>query len=166
MSVTGANLVNGSVVRWNNSDRPTAYVSSTQLITSIAASDTFITGNASVTVFNPAPGGGTSNVVTIPITNALANASAASYRPRVFAPESIVAAFRACFKSLRSHLVTSRNELPILSERPERPRVGVYQTVDSSRQIWRTGANHRYASCHQCDLLCHSHGLPVALSAA
>lgn len=93
LSVTGANFVNGSVVRWNNSDRPTTYVSSTQLIALISASDTSVTGNASVTVFNPAPGGGTSNIVFIPITNVLANVSAASYRPRTFAPESIVAAF-------------------------------------------------------------------------
>jgi hypothetical protein len=68
--VTGTNFVNGSVVRWNGADRPTMFVSSTQLSASISAPDVATAGTASVTVFNPAPGGGTSNAVNFVIAPA------------------------------------------------------------------------------------------------
>jgi LPXTG-site transpeptidase (sortase) family protein len=61
LTVTGSNFVNGSIVRWNNSDRTTTYVSDTQLTAVIPASDIASTGTANVRVFNPAPGGGTSS---------------------------------------------------------------------------------------------------------
>jgi len=51
--------VPGSTVRWNGSDRPTTYVSATTLTASITAGDVATAGLASVTVFNPIPGGGT-----------------------------------------------------------------------------------------------------------
>jgi hypothetical protein len=68
LTVDGTNYVSGSVVRWNGSDRTTTYVNSTQLTASIPASDIAAVGSASVTVFNPAPGGGTSNAATFSIT--------------------------------------------------------------------------------------------------
>lgn len=61
LTVNGSDFVSGSVVRWNGSDRPTTYVSSTRLTASIPAAAIATAGSASVTVFNPAPGGGTSN---------------------------------------------------------------------------------------------------------
>ena len=50
-------------MRWNGSDRATTYVNDTQLSASIPGADIATAGSASVTVFNPAPGGGTSNAV-------------------------------------------------------------------------------------------------------
>jgi YVTN family beta-propeller protein len=55
-------------VRWNGNDRPTSFASSSQLTAQISASDVAGTGTASVTVFNPAPGGGDSNSSTFTIT--------------------------------------------------------------------------------------------------
>jgi hypothetical protein len=72
--VTGTNFVNGAVVRWNGANRTTTFVSSTRLQVSIPASDLTTTGTASVTVFNPTPGGGTSNALSFSIAaNQLAN---------------------------------------------------------------------------------------------
>jgi len=61
LTVSGSNFVPGSVVRWNGSDRPTTFVSSSQLTAQISASDIVTTGTATVTVFNPGSSGGTSN---------------------------------------------------------------------------------------------------------
>jgi len=60
--------VAGATVRWNGSDRPTAFNDSTQLIARLAASDIATAGTAAVTVSNPSPGGGTSNASTFAIT--------------------------------------------------------------------------------------------------
>ncbi|QQS47371.1 MAG: hypothetical protein IPM66_01525 [Acidobacteriota bacterium] len=68
LTVNGTNFVPSSVVRWNGQDRTTTYVNSTQLTASILATDISNPGNASVTVFTPAPGGGTSNALTFTIT--------------------------------------------------------------------------------------------------
>src|SRR3970282_2230101 len=61
LTVNWTTFVSGSVVRWNGSDRTTTFLSSTQLTAAIPASDLATAGTAQVTVFNPAPGGGTSN---------------------------------------------------------------------------------------------------------
>ena len=61
LTVNGTGFVSGSVVRWNGSARATTYVSDTRLTASIPAADIAAVGPANVTVFNPAPGGGTSN---------------------------------------------------------------------------------------------------------
>jgi hypothetical protein len=49
------------VVRWDGSDRLTTFISSSELQAEITASDIATAGTATVTVFNPASGGGTSN---------------------------------------------------------------------------------------------------------
>jgi PKD repeat protein len=67
--VTGTNFVNGSVVRWNGANRTTTFVSSTQLQAAISAADIATSGSASVTVFNPSPGGGMSNALTFTFNN-------------------------------------------------------------------------------------------------
>src|SRR5205823_5516136 len=67
ITVAGTNLVPSSVVRWNGTDRATTYVSATQLSAAISAADIAAAGSASVTIFNPAPGGGTSNAQTFTI---------------------------------------------------------------------------------------------------
>jgi hypothetical protein len=69
LTVNGTNFVGGSVVKWNGANRTTTYVSSTQLPAAITAADIATAGTASVTVFNPAPGGGTSNAQTFTINN-------------------------------------------------------------------------------------------------
>lgn len=67
------NNVPASVVRWNGSDRPTTHVDTYQLTASIPATDIASPGTAQVTVFNPAPGGGTSASITIGIATPPAN---------------------------------------------------------------------------------------------
>ena len=62
-------FVAASVVRWNGSDRPTTGNGSVNGLTAqISASDIAKAGTAAVTVFNPAPGGGSSNSLTFTIT--------------------------------------------------------------------------------------------------
>ncbi|MBI3426876.1 MAG: hypothetical protein HY011_28435 [Acidobacteria bacterium] len=67
--VTGTNFVANSVLRWNGANRPTMFVSATQLSAQIPASDLLNAGTASIAVFNPAPGGGQSNALTINVNN-------------------------------------------------------------------------------------------------
>ncbi len=63
LTVTGTNFIQGSVVRWNGSDRPTAFVSNTQVQASVSADDIADPGIMNVAVFNPFPGGGSSNAL-------------------------------------------------------------------------------------------------------
>jgi YVTN family beta-propeller protein len=67
LMVYGSNFVSGSVVRWNGNDRPTAIANGPVLTAQILASDLAAAGTAAVTVFNPAPGGGSSNPLTFRI---------------------------------------------------------------------------------------------------
>jgi len=68
LTATGTNFVAASVVQWNGSARTTTFVSSTQLRAAITAADITTAGTAAVTVFTPAPGGGTSTASTFTIT--------------------------------------------------------------------------------------------------
>src|SRR5712691_1265025 len=68
LTVTGANFVAPSVVRWNGLDRTTTFVSSTELRAAISSSDITTAGTTQITVFNPLPGGGTSGALTFTIT--------------------------------------------------------------------------------------------------
>ncbi len=70
LTINGSNFISSSIVRWNGADRVTAYVNATQLTASIPASDIAGTGTANVTVFNPVPGGGTSNAQTFTLNAA------------------------------------------------------------------------------------------------
>ena len=93
LTVNGTNFLQTSEVRWNGSKRTTMYVSPTELVASISSIDISSPGIAAVTVFNPLPGGGTSNPLTFTIASPIVSASAASYFIGPLAPESIVAAF-------------------------------------------------------------------------
>ena len=64
VTVTGSKFISGSVVRWGGVARTTTYVSSTKLTAVITPSDLATAGTGAVTVFNPAPGGGTSGSVS------------------------------------------------------------------------------------------------------
>jgi hypothetical protein len=68
LTVEGSGFNSGSIVKWNGADRATAFVSTTRLTASIPASDLSPAGTASITVFNPPPGGGTSNTRIFRIT--------------------------------------------------------------------------------------------------
>ena len=69
LTVVGDGFVPSSVVRWNGTDLPTTSNGSINGLTAqVPASDIAAAGTAAVTVFNPAPGGGTSNSLTFTIT--------------------------------------------------------------------------------------------------
>jgi uncharacterized protein (TIGR03437 family) len=66
--VKGDNFQPNSVVRWNGNDRPTTLITGLQLQATIPAGDIASAGTASITVFTPGPGGGTSNPLNVNIT--------------------------------------------------------------------------------------------------
>jgi hypothetical protein len=68
LTINGANFVNGAVVQWNGAPRQTTFVDSAQLTAQVTAADVAAVGSASVTIVNPAPGGGVSNALTFTIT--------------------------------------------------------------------------------------------------
>jgi photosystem II stability/assembly factor-like uncharacterized protein len=69
LTVTGTNFVTSSIVQWAGSNRATTYVSPTQVTASILAGDIATAGRVAVTVFNPAPGGGTSRRMNFIVNN-------------------------------------------------------------------------------------------------
>src|SRR5579864_8994210 len=75
LAVNGSNFTSASTVQWNGSARTTSYMSPSQLTASIPANDTATAGTANVTVFNPAPAGGTSQPVSFKISNLVPSVS-------------------------------------------------------------------------------------------
>jgi hypothetical protein len=71
LTVNGTGFSSGAVVNWNGTPRTTEVISSSQLKATIGAADIAKAGTASVTVVNPAPGGGTSSVVYFPVRQRL-----------------------------------------------------------------------------------------------
>jgi hypothetical protein len=69
LTVNGTNYVASSVVNFNGSARTTTVVSATQLTAAITAADIVTAGSFPITVFNPAPGGGTSSAVNLAVNN-------------------------------------------------------------------------------------------------
>src|SRR5580658_2976695 len=69
LTVTGSNFVAASTVQWNGSNRTTTYVSATQLTASINAADISMTGNVTVAVVTPTPGGGTSSEIGLTLSD-------------------------------------------------------------------------------------------------
>jgi hypothetical protein len=69
LTVMGTGFQPGSRVRWNGTDRTTTFVNGTQLTAAITAADVAAVSTASVTVVNPAPGGGVSNALPFTVTN-------------------------------------------------------------------------------------------------
>ena len=67
LTVNGTGFVPGSKVNWNGSPRTTAFVNSSRLIAFILSSDILAPTTAWITVVNPAPGGGTSNMLFLPV---------------------------------------------------------------------------------------------------
>ena len=60
LTVNGTNFEAKSIVNFNGKPETTTFISATKISATIPASDVAIAGNMSVTVTNPAPGGGTS----------------------------------------------------------------------------------------------------------
>jgi uncharacterized protein (TIGR03437 family) len=94
LTVNGTNFAATSVVRWNDSDRVTTFVSATQVRATIPATDIAAQGVANVKVFTPAPGGGVSNALPFTVgSQSITSVSAASYQSNELAAESIIAGF-------------------------------------------------------------------------
>jgi 6-phosphogluconolactonase len=72
LSLSGSGYVAGSTVLWNGSARPTSFDSSNQLTAQISASDVAAPEIARVSVSNPAPGGGASNIFRFGIGSGIA----------------------------------------------------------------------------------------------
>jgi|GEM_PF-3967980 len=70
LTVQGSNFVNGSVVRWNGASLATTYLNATTLEAAVPGANIASAGSAQVTVFNPTPGGGTSNQIPFTINAA------------------------------------------------------------------------------------------------
>src|SRR5262249_13534072 len=78
LTINGSNFVSGSVVQVNGSNRSTTFVSATQLTAAIPASDLSVGALLSITVFSPAPGGGTSAAATFTVNNPVPSISSIS----------------------------------------------------------------------------------------
>jgi hypothetical protein len=78
LTVNGSNLISTSTVQWNGQSRPTTFLSSSMLQAQIPLDDISVAGTDAVTVFNPAPGGGTSNSASFNIPCVLATETPAS----------------------------------------------------------------------------------------
>ncbi len=65
LSVYGTNFVSSSVVRWGSSNLATTFVRDSLIFALVPASLRQGSGSASVTVFNPSPGGGTSAALPV-----------------------------------------------------------------------------------------------------
>jgi FG-GAP-like repeat/Abnormal spindle-like microcephaly-assoc'd, ASPM-SPD-2-Hydin len=68
LTVEGTGFVSGAVVNWNGNHRSTSFENSGKLTATISASDVAAAGTALVTVVNPGPGGGSSNVRFFQVT--------------------------------------------------------------------------------------------------
>ena len=67
--VYGSNFVSLSTVAVNGSNRVTTVVSTTELQAVLLSSDTANSGVLQISVVNPPPGGGSSNLVSLPVNN-------------------------------------------------------------------------------------------------
>src|SRR6266700_5734497 len=67
LTVNGTNFLSTSIVQWNGAAQPTTFVNATRITAQIPAANIASAGTVSVTVTNPAPGGGTSNAATFAI---------------------------------------------------------------------------------------------------
>ncbi|HYG76165.1 MAG TPA: IPT/TIG domain-containing protein [Planctomycetota bacterium] len=101
LTVNGSNFISGvSVVRWDGTDRATTFVSSSQLTAAISAEDIATEGSSSVSVYNPAPAGGTSAAATF-----LRQAAGSGAVPAITSPLSASGAPGKAF----SYAITASN---------------------------------------------------------
>jgi hypothetical protein len=69
LTVNGAGFVSGATVNWNGAALATTFINKSQLTATVPAADIANAGTASVTVVNPKPGGGVSNVEFLVISD-------------------------------------------------------------------------------------------------
>jgi photosystem II stability/assembly factor-like uncharacterized protein len=67
LAVTGSKFVRGSKVHWNGTALATTYSSQSKLAATVTAADIVKATTASITVSNPAPGGGNSTSIKFPV---------------------------------------------------------------------------------------------------
>jgi hypothetical protein len=67
LTVNGTGFVAGSAVYWNGTPRVTQFKSGSQVSVSLTAADLAVPSTGWVSVVNPTPGGGQSNVVWLPV---------------------------------------------------------------------------------------------------
>ncbi len=82
MIVSGNNFVSGSVVRLNDTDRPTTFINSRTLRAQLDYYDLKFLGSYQITVFNPTPGGGSSNPVSFVVKNNIVSNTSTSTTSR------------------------------------------------------------------------------------
>src|SRR6202040_2233467 len=82
LTVNGTGFVSTSVVKFNGATKTTTFVTTTKLTASIIAADIATAGTATVTVTNPAPGGGTSGTLSFTI-NAVSAPALTSIAPTI-----------------------------------------------------------------------------------
>ena len=70
LTVNGSGFTSTSRVRWNGLERPTTFISGSQLTAAIPAQDIASAGPVGVSVFSPAPGGGASANLTFTVLSA------------------------------------------------------------------------------------------------
>jgi hypothetical protein len=85
LTITGSGFVAGSAAYVRGQPRATTLVSPTEITVKVLAADTALGGPAilAVTIVNPAPGGGTSNALVLPINGAKAPNGMQAYLPLV-----------------------------------------------------------------------------------
>ncbi|MGC2300705.1 MAG: FG-GAP-like repeat-containing protein, partial [Acidobacteriaceae bacterium] len=86
LTVSGVGFSPASVVQWNGNALPTTYISSTSISAAVPAADIAAPGTASITVSNPTPGGGTSNIAYFVVTNPTAGVNYANAPGSPFSP--------------------------------------------------------------------------------
>ena len=68
LAIMGSGFAPNSTLLFNGIPRPSIFLSETELTTIVNPTDILVAGTASIIVITPAPGGGTSNAVTLTIT--------------------------------------------------------------------------------------------------
>jgi len=81
LTVNGTGFASTAVINWNGSPILTSVESASRLTARISAAKVRKAGTASITVTNPGPGGGTSNVVYLPIRQLFSTVAMASSSP-------------------------------------------------------------------------------------
>jgi hypothetical protein len=79
LSVLGVNFVDGSTVYVGGSPRTTTWLAPGRLSITLLAADSATSGQLAITVISPAPGGGTSNAVSLTVTPAALPGPAPQY---------------------------------------------------------------------------------------
>lgn len=67
LNVNGAGFVSGAKIAWNGAPLATTFVDAEHLTATVPAANVATAGTGSITVVNPGPGGGASNVVYLPV---------------------------------------------------------------------------------------------------